>query len=132
MNEPTRIDPRTPDGHARRCLVRVLPCVLALTAALLPAVRVHAGEFDDANAKLLDLEDRVRSISRDFRDTAPVDPSMAMRRVVDAEMLFKLKNYNEAATILLDVVEKYPNAQGYLDALVLLGQALLQEKDYNS
>jgi tetratricopeptide (TPR) repeat protein len=57
---------------------------------------------------------------------------MAMRRVVDAEMLFKLKNYNEAATILLDVVEKYPNAQGYLDALVLLGQALLQEKDYNS
>jgi TolA-binding protein len=47
-------------------------------------------------------------------------------------MLFKLRNYNEAATVLLDVVEKYPNAQGYDDALVLLGDALFMEKDYNS
>jgi TolA-binding protein len=47
-------------------------------------------------------------------------------------MLFKLKNYSEAATILLDVVEKYPNAPGYDDALVLLGDSLFQEKDYKS
>jgi TolA-binding protein len=110
----------------------VLTCVVALLAALLPAARLHAGEFEDASAKLSDMEERVRSISSEFRDTAPVDPAIALRRVVDAEMLFKLKNYSEAATILLDVVEKYPNSQGYDDALVLLGQALLQEKDYNS
>jgi hypothetical protein len=132
MNEPSGTDPRTRAGHARRLRSRICACGFALTAALLPAARVRAGEFEDASAKLSDLEERVRSISGEFRDTAPVDPSFAMRRVVDAEMLFKLKNYNEAATILLDVVEKYPNAQGYDDALVLLGQALFQEKDYNS
>lgn len=94
--------------------------------------RASAGEIEDANAKLTDLEERVRATSADFKDSSVPDPAVAMRRVVDAEMLFKLKNYNEAATILLDVVEKYPNAQGYDDALVLLGEALFQEKDYNS
>ncbi len=131
MNQPTGTDLRTRAGQATRLRSRVLPCVFAL-AALLPAARIHAGEFEDANAKLSDMEERVRAISSEFRDVAPVDPAIAMRRVVDAEMLFKLKNYNEAATILLDVVEKYPSAQGYDDALVLLGQALFQEKDYNS
>jgi tetratricopeptide (TPR) repeat protein len=116
----------------RRFRPRVLLCVFALTASLLPAARLHAGEFEDASAKLADMEDRVRSISGEFRGDAPFDPAIAMRRVVDAEMLFKLKNYSEAATILLDVVEKYPNAQGYDDALVLLGDSLFQEKDYKS
>src|ERR1019366_10694827 len=85
-----------------------------------------------ANAKLGDLEERVRATSADFRDSSRPDPAVPMRRVLDAEMLFKLKNYNEAATILLDVVEKYPDAQGGDDALVLLGESLFQEKDYNS
>jgi tetratricopeptide (TPR) repeat protein len=111
---------------------RALPCVFALTVTLLPAARLSAGEFEDASAKLADMEDRVRSISGEFRGDAPIDPAIAMRRVVDAEMLFKLKNYSEAATILLDVVEKYPTAQGYDDALVLLGESLFQEKDYKS
>ena len=128
MNEPTGTNPRTEHGQRSR----LLPCVLALAASMVPAMRVHAGEFEDASAKLSDMEERVRSISGEFRETAPVDPAIAMRRVVDAEMLMKLKNYTEAATILLDVVERYPNAQGYDDALVLLGQALFQEKDFNS
>lgn len=107
---------------------------LALTLVLagaFPARALVAGEFEDANAKLTELEERVRTISAEFREAA-ADPSMVLRRVVDAEMLFKLKNYNEAATILLDVVEKYPGAQGYDDALVLLGESLFQDKDYNS
>ena len=132
MNQLTGTAPRTRAGHARRLRSRALPCVYALTVTLLPAALLHAGEFEDANAKLTDMEDRVRSISGEFRAAAPIDPAMAMRRVVDAEMLFKLKNYNEAATVLLDVVEKYPNAQGYDDALVLLGDSLFQEKDYKS
>lgn len=109
---------------------RRLAWTLALAGAL-PARALIAGEFEDANAKLTELEDRVRTISSEFRE-ASADPSIVLRRVVDAEMLFKLKNYNEAATILLDVIEKYPGAQGYDDALVLLGESLFQDKDYNS
>ncbi len=128
----TGINPRT---RAERASFRhrlALRPVLALVAALLPAAPTRADEFEDASGKLSDLEERVRSISNDFKDAAPADSTAAMRRVVDAEMLFKLRNYSEAATILLDVVERYPNAPGYDDALVLLGESLFQEKDYNS
>lgn len=132
MHMPTGISPCT---RTRRALFRpslAWASVLAAVAAILPAASLRAGEFEDASGKLSDLEERVRSISNEFKDAAPADSSIAMRRVVDADMLFKLKNYSEAATILLDVVEKYPNAPGYDDALVLLGESLFQEKDYNS
>lgn len=111
---------------------RGLALALALVSGWLPAARARAGEYDDANAKLSDLDERVRTIGAEFREKAAPDPAVVLRRVVDAETLFKLKNYNEAATLLLDVVEKYPGAQGYEDALVLLGEALFQDKDYNS
>jgi TolA-binding protein len=131
MNQPsgTVLFTRRKGGRATRGPLAVL-CGVA--SAWLWAGRAFAGELEDANAKLGDLEERVRATSADFRDSSAPDPAVAMRRVLDAEMLFKLKNYNEAATILLDVVEKYPDAQGADDALVLLGESLFQEKDYNS
>ena len=49
---------------------------------------------------------------------APPPPDAADRRVLDAQVLLSVKNYDEAATILLDVVEKYPNTRAYDDALV--------------
>jgi len=101
-------------------------------ALMLLALPVRAGEIEDASAKLTDLEERIQLLASEFREQPVPDPNIAMRRVVDAEMLFKLKNYSEAATILLDVVDKYPNMQGYDDALVLLGESLFQQKDYNS
>ena len=88
MNEPSGTAPRTRAEHAprpgrrSRVLPRALPCVFALTAALLPAASIHAGEFEDASSKLSDMEERVRSISSEFRETAPVDPAIAMRRIL--------------------------------------------------
>ena len=107
MHVPRRIHGGRPRGKSRAAC-----CALALGPLWLAATAARAGEVEDANAKLTDLEERVRVIGNDFRAEATPDPDAAMRRVVDAEMLFKLKNYSEAATILLDVVEKYPGAQG--------------------
>ena len=92
MNEPTGTTLRTRAGRARRSSMRVLSYTCVLTASLLPAARIQAGELEDANAKLGDMEERVRSISAEFRGDAPLDPAFAMRRVVDAEMLYKLEN----------------------------------------
>ena len=108
----------------------------ALLAALLPiglvAPAAHAGEVEEANGRLVDLEERVRVLSVGFHDTPDVDPTLAERRVLDAELMFNLKNYREAATLLLDVVDKYPTASVYDDALFLLGESLFQDKDQNS
>ena len=131
------------DASLGKCaLQRSLPrarrphLVGALLAALLPigfsASRTMAGEIEEANGRLVDLEERVRVLSTGFQDTPMVDPSIADRRVLDAELLFNLKNYREAATLLLDVVDKYPNSRGYDDALFLLGESLFLDKDLNS
>lgn len=127
MHAPTGTHAHRPSGKPRACA-----SALVLGAVLWASGPARAGEIEEAGGKLTDLEERVRTISSDFKGEAVVDPHIVMRRVVDAELLFKLKNYNEAATILLDVVEKYPNAQGYDDAVVLLGESLFQERDYNS
>ena len=82
--------------------------------------------------KLIDLDQRVHVMALEFREAPPPPPDIADRRVLDAQVLFSLKNYEEAATILLDVVEKYPNTRAHDDALVLLGESLFQARDFYS
>src|SRR4029079_7847440 len=97
-----------------------LVVVAVLGAAVAPR-SARADKFDDAHRRLVDLEERTRVLASDFKENPPRDPNAAERRVVDAELLFPLKTYSEAATILLDVIERYPNSHSYDDALVLLG-----------
>jgi tetratricopeptide (TPR) repeat protein len=94
--------------------------------------QARADKYDDAHRQLSDLDARVGQLATGFRDTSPNDANAADRRVLDAEVLYNLKNYQEAATILLDVIEKYPNSRAYDDALVLAGESLYQSRDYNS
>jgi TolA-binding protein len=121
-----RLDPRAPSGRLGS------GCALLAGALGLWTGPAQGGEMDEANARLVDLDARVRGLSAEFRDESGADPSQADRRVLDAELLFNLRNYREAATILLDVVDRFPNSRAYEDALFLLGESLYQGKDYNS
>jgi tetratricopeptide (TPR) repeat protein len=111
---------------------QVLVAALALGAVGLSSSRVHADEVDDYVKKLIDLDQRVRDMGQQFKETPPPAPDAADRRVVDAQVQLSVKNYDEAATIALDVIEKYPNSRAYDDALYLLGEALFQAHDYYS
>jgi len=95
----------------------------------LPARWARADDLDEYAAKLIDMDQRANSMLTEFRGTAPQSPDLADRRVLDAQVLYNLKNYEEAATILLDVVEKYPGTPAYDDALNLLGESLYQAHD---
>lgn len=101
-------------------------------AGVLWSATAEADEYSAANHKLADLEERVRVMAAEFRDAPPPDVNIADRRVLDAELLFNLKNYVEAATICLDVIERYPNSRAYDDAIVLLGESLYKSRDLNS
>jgi tetratricopeptide (TPR) repeat protein len=110
---------------------------LVKVAALLLGTMGFAGaaradEVDDYTRKLIDLDQRVHMMALEFREEPPPPPDAADRRVLDAQVLFTLKNYEEAATILLDVVEKYPGTRAHDDAVYLLGESLFQAKDYYS
>ena len=91
-----------------------------------------ADEVDDYTRKLIDLDQRVRQLSTDLPQTSTPPPDAADRRVLEAQVLYSLKNYEEAATILLDVVEKDPNTRAQDDALFLLGESLFQAHDFHT
>jgi tetratricopeptide (TPR) repeat protein len=96
------------------------------------AASARADEVDDTLKKLIELDQRVHVMALELREAPPPPPDIADRRVLDAQVLYSLKNYEEAATILLDVVEKYPNSRAHDDALVLLGESLFQARDFYS
>jgi tetratricopeptide (TPR) repeat protein len=96
------------------------------------AASAHADDVDDTLKKLIELDQRVHVMALELREAPPPPPDIADRRVLDAQVLYSLKNYEEAATILLDVVEKYPNSRAHDDALVLLGESLFQARDFYS
>jgi tetratricopeptide (TPR) repeat protein len=111
---------------------QVLIAALALGGTGLFGSAANADDVEDYTKKLIDLDQRVHMTLLQFREAPPPPPDIADRRVLDAQVLISLKNYEEAATILLDVVEKYPNTRAHDDATVLLGEALFASRDYYS
>jgi len=100
-------------------------------AVLIPLARAAerqacADEIDDYTRNLIELDQRVHVMSLEFKETPAPPVDVADRRVLDAQVLFGLKNFQEAATVLLDVIEKYPQSRAYDDALFLLGESLFQ------
>ncbi|HVR62808.1 MAG TPA: tetratricopeptide repeat protein, partial [Polyangia bacterium] len=102
---------------------------LVLGNLVFSSFAARADEVDDYTRKLIDLGQKVRVMAQEFSDAPAPSADIADRRVLDAQVLFSLKNYEEAATILLDVVEKYPNSRAHDDALFLLGESLYQGHD---
>ena len=68
---------------------------ISLGALALAGGRARADDVDDFNRKLIDLDQRVREMLAEFKDNAPPPPDVADRRVLDAQVLFNLKNYEE-------------------------------------
>jgi tetratricopeptide (TPR) repeat protein len=109
-----------------------LAAAFALGALATTGRAARADEVDDAVRRLIDLDQRVHLMSLEFKEAPPPAPDAADRRVLDAQVQLSVKNYDEAATIALDVVEKYPNSRAYDDAVYLLGEALFQDRDFYS
>src|SRR5215471_19250542 len=111
---------------------RLFAAAIAFGGMSLAAAGARADDVDETLKKLIELDQRVHVLALELRDAPPPPPDIADRRVLDAQVLYSLKNYEEAATILLDVVEKYPGSRAHDDALVLLGESLFQARDFYS
>ena len=114
---------KTPSARTRAVVVGLL----ALTG---PGGRVaFADELDSANSTLVDMEESVRRLSTNFRENPPPEANIAERRLVDAQTQFELKNYSESATLLFDIIERFPQTRVYDEALVLMGESLFISRD---
>src|SRR5262249_59545475 len=100
---------------------------LALAAS--PAV---ADEVDDLGKKVFEVESQARELNASFRPPKAAGPEVAERRLVDAQLLYQLKNYDEAAILLLDVVERFPTSPAFPEAQFLLADCLYLKRDYLS
>jgi TolA-binding protein len=98
-------------------------------ALMVSAPSARADRVTDAHRQLGEIEQRAAGLTAGFRESNTPDPNAPDRRVVEAEKLYALKNYAGAATLCLDVIEKYPKSRAYDDALVLLGDSLFKDGD---
>ncbi len=91
-----------------------------------------ADETDALGGKVVELDARVSEMDRALKPPSEPGPEIAERRLIDAQVLFELKNYEAASMILFDVVDKYPQSTAYPEALFYLADSLFLKRDYLS
>lgn len=92
----------------------------------------RADDVEQAARKLGDLEARIRSLVSEFKEAPAPSAETAERRVIDARVLMELKNFDQAAIMLLDVTEKFGGTRAGAEAVYLLGECLFQMRDFYS
>lgn len=86
----------------------------------------------EASSRLGELEKRLAELDTQLRPPAEPGADLAERRLIDAQVLYELKNYEAASIILFDIVEKYASSPTYPEALFYLADALYMKRDYFS
>jgi tetratricopeptide (TPR) repeat protein len=54
----------------------------------------------------------------------------AEQRLATGELLYRMKDYNRALTVLSEIIEEYPNTASFPDALWLRGETYYAQSDY--
>src|SRR4051794_5876990 len=96
------------------------------------ASTAHADEIDNLGGKVIELDAKIGDLDSKLKPPLPPGPEIADRRLIDAQVLYELKNYEAASIILFDVVEKYPSSPAYPEALYYLADSLFLKRDYLS
>src|SRR5689334_2410603 len=106
--------------------------VQILVMGLVSAGVARADDVDALGGKVLELDSRISDMDRQLKPPSEPGPEIAERRLIDAQVLYELKNYEAASMILFDVVDKYPQASAYPEALFYLADSLFLKRDYLS
>ncbi len=94
--------------------------------------RSRADEVDGLGGKVLEIESRIRQLESRVRVPAQAGPELAERRLIDAQVLYELKNYEAASIVLLDIVQRFAKSASYPEALYLLADSLYLKHDFLS
>ncbi len=104
--------------------------VLLLAALATPGAM--AASVSELQRELTDLERQARNLRIKYQARQISQSQAAEHRLVDAQVLYSLKDYTRAAILLLDYVNKYPNTSGYPEALFFLADSLYHKRDFIS
>ncbi|MFH1130903.1 MAG: hypothetical protein V1754_06180 [Pseudomonadota bacterium] len=92
----------------------------------------HAMDLNRLRSELADLEQMAKTLTVKYQVQAASQEQLAEHRLVDAEILFSLKDYTRAAILLFDYVQKYKDTPGYPEALFHLADSLYHKRDFLS
>jgi tetratricopeptide (TPR) repeat protein len=106
--------------------------LIALAAVAALAGVARADDIDTLGSRVIELDARIADLDAKLKPPLPPGPEIADRRLIDAQVLYELKNYEAASIILFDVVEKYPSSPAYPEALYYLADSLFLKRDYLS
>src|SRR5262245_53181048 len=108
------------------------PQLVAATLLLLIPAAAGADDLDPVARKLQSLETRAGELERLVRPPSGPpqgDPDVIERHLVQAQVAYGVGRYSDAALLLYDIVEKYPESRSYPDALFYLADSLFQKGD---
>jgi len=105
---------------------------VAAASSISLSAPVSADEVGELGGKVTEIDARVNEITSALKPPAEPGPELAERRLIDAQVLYELKNYEAASIILFDVVEKYPTSKAYPEALYYLADSLYLKRDFLS
>src|SRR6195952_5653865 len=95
------------------------------------APAVHAQDARKVEQQLRDLEIATQQlVAEPLRGQDLRSATYLEERLTDGELFYRLQDYVRASIILTDIVDNYPTAKSYPDALYLLGESLYAAKDY--
>jgi TolA-binding protein len=111
----------------RAARVAVLVALVAVVAHAGPA---RAQGFEGLNAALVDVEGEAAALlGAPVPLDPPLSPTHVEERLTDAELSYRMHDYERAAMLLTDLVDRYPEHPAHPDALFLLGESLFQAGD---
>jgi tetratricopeptide (TPR) repeat protein len=122
-------------GYVR---VRLPAAAAAASATALLALAAwpraaRAETLDQIGSKLIRFEAEVKTIEQQVQ-SAPAQVGRASdveeRRFINAQVAFGIGNYDDAAVMLYDLVEKGQKSASYDQAVYYLAEALFQKRDY--
>ena len=116
---------------SRRALPMRLVPALVLTVVLL-AGPAQAVPINDFRKEITELEQQTQNLSIQYKAETASLAQLSESRLVDAQVLYSLKDYSRAAILFLDYVNKYKNSPGYAEALFFLADCLYHKRDFFS
>ena len=115
---------------ARILCVFLFAAALSVSAVLVP-LSARAGAVSKIQDEALGIRQKVSDVSRQYLSKDRFKGKhYAEERLIDGETFYRLKDYQRAAIIFMDVIETYPNHATYPDALFYFADSLFCSRDF--
>lgn len=126
--------------RSRRSRRRVTGCgpivAVAVAVALVQIAAptpAHGDEIDDFGKRLVNLRSEVSGLKQGIKRPSAADRATrgrAERRLIEGQVAFGSGNFDDAAVMLYDFVEQYPDNPSFDEGLYYLAESLFQKRDH--